>query len=58
MSGDNEQKKNDKSTEPQENINELPERPISERDAQTVKGGGSPMDPLINTAGRNADRGA
>ena len=55
MSGDNKQKKSEESTEPQENINDLPERPISERDVQTVKGGGSPMDPLINTAGRNTD---
>ena len=58
MSGDNQQKKSEKSTEPQENIYELPEQPIPERDAQTVKGGAatraaSPMDPLINTAGRN-----
>ena len=52
MSDDNEQKTSEKSTEPREHINELPERPISERDAQTVKGGASPMDPLINTAGR------
>jgi hypothetical protein len=57
MAGDNQQKKSEKSTEPQENINELPERSIPERDAQAVKGGAarqaSPMDPMINTAGRN-----
>ena len=57
MSGDN-RKKSEKSTEPQANIDELPEQPIPERDAQTVKGGAatratSPMDPLINTSGRN-----
>jgi hypothetical protein len=57
MSGDNQQKKSEK-PEPQENVDELPEQPISERNAQTIKGGiaarpASPMDPLINTAGRN-----
>ena len=33
-----------------------PEELLPEQ-AEKAKGGSSPMDPLINTAGRNADRG-
>ena len=53
MSDDSQQKKSESSTEPKEHVDDLPEPPISERDAKTVKGGVSPMDPLVNQIGRN-----